>query len=312
MYYDSKRRNRPAATLIKEYCDKKSGKVSVAKRELQRRFEHLDWNLQKKIMMAHLEACASDRQWAYGRLLSLWDKSFTSIIEQLWEEYHEEYCSWIIVRHFPDDYLKSHIEELSQGRNYYFICRRLGSDEQFQIDASRLRPLDYLALMANLGRSISAATAMDLLFTIAKKECQRPHFFFVGRRWFEPRLTKPTPLHLSSLNRAHYYLQEMADSDEAVRQFADWCDRVADEVQHSEAFTSLLREPLCDDDFNQKAYHLLLQHIAQNLPEKIRNAKLLELMDDNDALEQLVDRLDLEEDVTPPSPPLIFQSLEPF
>ena len=164
MYYEKKWHNRPVVTLIKEYCNKKSGKVSEARRELQRRFEWLDWSQQKKIMMAHLQACTSDRQWAYNRILSFWDESFIPVIDELWQTYHEERCSWIIVNHFPEDYLKNHVEELSQGRNYFFICRRLGNDEHFTIDTSRLRPLDHLALMANLGRSLNAATAMDLVF----------------------------------------------------------------------------------------------------------------------------------------------------
>ena len=41
MFYRMERRNRPAATLIKEYCDQKSGKVSDARRELQRRFRSI-------------------------------------------------------------------------------------------------------------------------------------------------------------------------------------------------------------------------------------------------------------------------------
>ena len=305
MYYEKKWHNRPVVTLIKEYCNKKSGKVSEAKRELQRRFEWLDWSQQKKIMMAHLQACTSDRQWAYNHILSFWDESFIPVIEELWQTYHEERCSWIIVNHFPEDYLKNHVEELSQGRNYFFICRRLGHDEHFTIDTSRLRPLDHLALMANLGRSLNAATAMDLVFTIAKKECLSPQYFIMGKQWLGPRLTKPSPTHLSSLSRAHYYLQELPEHD-ALEQFTAWCDRVADDLQHSQKFKTLLLEPISDYAFNQKAYYLLLISIAKNLPAEIQNAKLREMVKFNDALEQLVDAFDLEEDMTPPSPPFTF------
>lgn len=302
MYYEKKRHNRPAITLIKEYCDKKSGKVSEARRELQRRFEWLDWSQQKKIMMAHLQACTSDRQWAYTHLLSFWDDSFIPIIDKLWQTYHEERCSWIIVNHFPEDYLKNHIEELSFGRNYYFICRRLGSNKQFQIEASRLRPLDHLALMANLGRSMNAETAMKQVFNIAKKECLSPHYFIMGRQWFEPRLTKPSPLHLRSLDRAFYYLQELPEHD-AMNIFKTWCDRVSDDVVHSQNFKSLLLEPISDEAFNQKAYHLLLIYIAKNLPVEMQDIELLKMTKFNDALQQLVDIFDLEEDkmTTPPS-----------
>lgn len=61
-------RNRPIATLIKWYSDKKSGKVSDARKEIIRRFDYLDWNVQKKILMAFLDAGQSDRQWAYRKI----------------------------------------------------------------------------------------------------------------------------------------------------------------------------------------------------------------------------------------------------
>lgn len=311
MHYISYRRNRPASTLIKEYCDKKSGKVSEARRELQRRFEGLDWSQQKKILLAHLQACPSDRQWAYPRVLSLWDESFTSVIEELWKTYNEQRCSWIIVNHFPEEYLKCHLDELSQGRNYFFICRRLGHDPQFQPDTSRLLPIDYLSLMAHLGRTVPVDTAMRQLLTIAKQECLSPHYYSVYRQWTAPRLTKPTPLHISTLNRAYYYLQETPHSDEARQQFEEWCHRVADEVQHDESFVSLLKQSLSDDDFNQQAYHLLLSHIATNLPEEVRNARLQAMADSNSALGLLTDKLGLEEEVTPPSPPIRIQSEYP-
>jgi len=301
MHTIMKSHNRPAATLIKEYCNKKSGKVSDARRELHRRFEHLDWSQQKKIMMAHLQSCSSDRNWAYTQLLSLWDESFIPIVEELWLTYHEERCSWIIVNHFPDDYLTAHLEELSQGRNYYFICRRLGQNEQFPIDASRLQPLDHLSLMANLGRDISAATALEQIFKIVKKECLSPHYFMPFRQWLDTRHVKPSPLHVRALDRAFYYLQALPDR-EALEQFSAWCDLVSDDLQHSDAFQSLLKEPISDDDFNQQVYHLLLEYMAKHLPAEIRNAYLLEMTERNSALEQLVGALDLEEDLTPPPP----------
>lgn len=302
MLYRMERRNRPAATLVKEYCDKKSGKVSDARRELQRRFGGLDWNIQKKVLTAHLQACTSDRQWAYTQLLSLWDDSFTPLIDQLWQTYHEERCSWIIVNHFTEDYVKSHLEELSEGRNYFFICRRLGHDEHFPIDASRLQPMDCLSLMAHLGRSMTAEEALDMVFTIAKKECLNPRYYMLARQWPEGRVTKPSPYHVRALDRAHYYLREMGDSEDALQQFTDWCHRVAAAVQQDEEFIALLQQPLSDDRFNRQAYHLLLKHIADSLPEKIRNATLKEMSERNSSLELLANGFDLEEDLTPPAP----------
>jgi hypothetical protein len=294
MKNEMKRRNRPAATLIKEYSDKKSGKVSEARRELQQRFAHLDWSLQKKILTAHLQSCPSDRNWAYPRLMSLWDKSFQPIIEELWQTYHEERCSWIIVNHFSDDYLKSHLEELSQGRNYYFICRRLGADKQFPIDCSRLRPSDYLALMAYLKRPIEAPTAMKLVYAIAERECLSSHYLPMHRQWLEPRQIKPSPLMLDSLDRVHYYLHELPDHD-ALKLFETWCNRVTDDVLQSPEYKCLLQKPIGDDAFNEKVHTLLLKHMARHLPAETQKTTLSKMTKYNDTLEQLVHTFDLEE-----------------
>ena len=62
--HDEGRRNRPIATLIEWYTDKKSGKVSDARQEIKRRFDGLDWEQQKQIMSLFLDGCKTDRQGA--------------------------------------------------------------------------------------------------------------------------------------------------------------------------------------------------------------------------------------------------------
>ena len=101
MIYKTQKRNTPIATLIKNYINKKSGKVAESRNEIQRRFEHLDWKDQKKILMASLDSCKSDRSWAYKRLLRYWDKSFEPKVKEIWDKYHEPMCAWPIIRFFP-------------------------------------------------------------------------------------------------------------------------------------------------------------------------------------------------------------------
>ena len=84
-----RKRNTPIATLIKNYINKKSGKVRESRKEIQRRFDHLDWKDQKKIMQAFLESGKGDRLWAYSKLVDNWDKSFEPRIKELWEQSHE-------------------------------------------------------------------------------------------------------------------------------------------------------------------------------------------------------------------------------
>ena len=54
-YDNAKKRNTPVVTLIKNYINKKSGKVAESREEIQRRFDYLDWKEQKKIIRAFLD-----------------------------------------------------------------------------------------------------------------------------------------------------------------------------------------------------------------------------------------------------------------
>ena len=74
--------------MIKNFVNKKSGKVSEARKEIQDRFCCLDWKDQKKIILAFLESNKKDRQWAYSQALYYWDKSFEPKIRELWEHLH--------------------------------------------------------------------------------------------------------------------------------------------------------------------------------------------------------------------------------
>ena len=164
-------RNNPIATVIKHYIDKKSGNVTSARLEIKRRFFGLDWKDQKKILTAFLESGQTDRAWAYSRLLDMWDESFAPKIQALWEEHHESKCAWIIIRYFPTEYIKAHINALDEDRNYYFICRRLAEDESFVIDKDRLSKLDYLMALSHSNRKITDDEATDILFSIVCDIC---------------------------------------------------------------------------------------------------------------------------------------------
>ena len=129
MEYSIRRRNTPIATLIKNYQNKKSGKVIVSRREIQERFDYLDWKDQKKVLMSFLKAGMTDRKWASYKLLSYWDKSFEPIMEELWQKYKERELAWTIIRYFPIDYVKQNIDTLGAGHNYQDVCIRLSGVE---------------------------------------------------------------------------------------------------------------------------------------------------------------------------------------
>ena len=169
---NNKKRNTPIATLIKNFVNKNSGKVSESRKEIRNRFPALDWKDQKKIISSFLDSCASDREWMYTRLFDYWDDCFAEQIKSLWEEYHEDKCAWVVIRFLNENYVKSQIDNFTGGRDYYFVCRRLAHNNDFQIERERLSAIDYLSVLFYSGKNLSDCEATEIFYKIVCEEFQ--------------------------------------------------------------------------------------------------------------------------------------------
>ncbi len=164
-------KNPAIAGVIRNFVNKKSGKVVVARMEIMRRFNYLDWKDQRKIILAFLVSNnKADRIWIYIKLLKLWDKRFYDIVQQLWEKYHEIECGWLIIRYFPLAYIETYKKELMIGRNFYFLCKRFVGTEGFTAEPILLDNLmDRLDIL-----SLQKAPIADIESTlkeIIKERC---------------------------------------------------------------------------------------------------------------------------------------------
>ncbi len=229
-------RNKPIAIIIKNYIDKQSGKVTESRKEIQRRFFGLDWKDQKRIMSAFLDAGKSDRDWAYSRLLDLWDDSFEQKVSDLWVKYHEFRCAWIIIRHFPLDYIKNNIDQFKEDRDYYFICLRLAKDKNYVIDRTKLLKTDYLALLYHTEREITDDEARDYLFSIVHDYCLGDSLLrsleHVGNG---KRGNVITPVNYRNVNLAIYYLLRLG-KENVVQQFREWNEKLEETIYNSPEF----------------------------------------------------------------------------
>lgn len=206
--------NRPIKTVLKEYVERHKGKIVGARKELQRRFNGLDWNIQKKILVAHLKSSKSDREWAYPLLLNYWDDSFKPCVQEIWETFHEERCSWIIIRYFPKDYIFNNLHLLNYERNYMFICLRFGLDEGFVIEKEKLKPEDVLYVHYRLGIGIQPNEAKAWLYEIAINAVLNYYRNDLDLRHSEQgRITELYPQRIKQLGRALYYVNEMGIED---------------------------------------------------------------------------------------------------
>lgn len=243
---DSCRRNTPIATLIKDYINKKSGKVSDSRKEILWRFKYLDWKDQKKIILAFLDSGKTDRQWAYSTMLDYWDKSFEPKVKKLWEQLHEERCSWAVIRHFPVKYLSQNLEQFTEDRDYFFVCLRLAEDKNYIIQKDKLSLTDYLSVLHHTGRHISDDEAKDIPYILVHKICVEgfPGYERQLDRYADSRKGNVIcPIHFQDVNLALYYLRKL-NCIHVVWQFETWNEEVQKTIFESSEFRAVAKSDL--------------------------------------------------------------------
>lgn len=266
MDYRRPNKNISANLLLKRYADKKSGRVGESRKEIKRRFDYLDWNVQKRILVAFLNSGKTDRSWAYGKLLKFWDSSFEPIIESLWNQFHESKCSWSIIRFFSEKYVLENLDTLSEGDNYYFICKRLGHHPDFCIDKSRLSPLDYLSIHYSTGRNLEKAEALDILYELIGNHCtvglikldlSYPNSIIRDRGF--------NPIDIRDVRRGIYYLEAMGYR-ETVEIFIKWCNEVTYKIRNSKEFYELSFMSISDEEFVSRLSNIAVIYMYLSLP----------------------------------------------
>ncbi len=264
-----RKRNAPIITLIKNYINKKSGKVSESRDEIKQRFSGLDWKDQKKILEAFLDSCRSDRDWAYSRLINYWDDAFLPKVKDLWETLHEEKCSWSVIRYFPLDYIKEHVDDFTEERDYYFICLRLAKDKDYVINRAKLSKVDYLAALYHSDRFISCEDALETLFGVVRDCCQKDAYLVrlerLGRGKYPSVIT---PANFREVNLAFYYVLQLQQY-EAAALFKDWDERVEEQIYHSPEFNAIDRKAYTYDfEYDKERIEVAYKYAIQALNEK--------------------------------------------
>ena len=253
MRCQKRKRNTSIATLIRNYTNKKSGKVSDSREEIKWRFNWLDWKDQKKIITAFLESGKTDREWAYSKILDYWDESFQPKVKELWEAYHEYKCSWSIIRYFPLEYIIEHIDEFDDDRDYFFICLRLAKDKNYTINRTKLSNIDYLAVLYHTDRDISAEDAYDTLFEIVHDCCLNDSMMTRLERLDRGKYRDViTPANFREVNRAFYYIVKLQQYEVAA-QFRDWNEKLEEVIYNSPEFQAIDKNDFSFDfQYNQR------------------------------------------------------------
>ena len=235
-------RNTPASSLIKNFINKKSGKVTESRNEIYTRFDCLDWKHQKKILSAFLDSSKTDRRWAYSKLIWCWDKSFEARLKELWENDHEEKCSWIIIRKFPIKYIIQNLDKFTDKGDYYRICLRLAKRKGFFIDKNKLSPVEYLSVACHAGLTIPAEEAKDLLYKIVHNYCIERNLTarIVLDEYALRNHTIISPKQFKDVERAINYLDKLGHSN-VIWKFLKWDKNVQTIISMSPEFKSEIR-----------------------------------------------------------------------
>ena len=177
-------KNEPVARLLKQFTDKRRGKVVDSRAKLKDRFAHQDFGMQRKILKVFLMGAKIDRLWAYKQLRGNWDDFFTDDIKALWEKHHEQECERLVIQFLPTEYILDNITLLNKDGNYSWLCIRLIQHPQFQVDKARLtevvknghfifsykEDIEYLYILAKSHSKIENGEATRILFEHIAKE----------------------------------------------------------------------------------------------------------------------------------------------
>ena len=284
MPYKQIPRNRPIATLIEWYSDKKSGKVTDARKEIQKRFDYLDWDVQKRILLEFLHSGASDRQWAYGKVYRQWDDEYQEMVRVLWERYRESMCAWSVIEHFPIDYVKDNALILEEVNGYYHLCQRLAEDSSYIIDRSKLNDKEYLLVMLNAHREVCEEEARDIFFRSVHDYCLCEPDYITKVR-YKGRGSAFSVDDIENINSI-LWIFHLLELEDLRTSLMEWNQKVASEMYFSEEFKKLNTESISDTEYNVERMAIGLKYLYLALDNKYKES------DDNSSIEKRMRRVE--------------------
>lgn len=266
MDFDIPKHNTPSATLVKNYLNKKSGKVVASRREIKSRFNGMDWFYQKKILVAFINGCATDRDWASRKMFAYWDKSFIPIVATMWGKYHEKPLSWLILRYFPKEYLKQYMDELSEGRNYFFLCQRLFGDHDFVVDRERLDEPDLFELHVMAKMPMSDDEIRSLFFTMIRKICKGLYHSTNMNQWYEKGGDASlTMLDNVKVSRVLLGIELDLHKRELADEFRSWSANVMMDIYQSNEYSMIRQMGLSGHDIRGSVISMIKKYCLKHL-----------------------------------------------
>ena len=262
----------PIATILKWFVERKNGKVVESRKEIQRRFDGLDWSIQKKVILAFLNSGKTDREWVYEQLIWFWDEAFLPKVEEVFEKYHEKGCYWPVTWYFPTNYILEHLDKLAIEHNYYRLCYRLAYDNiEFEPNRKKLSPKEYLAIVELAHKTVQDEEAIDILFNVLHDLCTNRFSKFDG---ISPQhiVEKGRPLVASDFVYVFSLTKKLSSlgCDKAIGVFHEWEKVLFTTINDSRDFQSLNKEN--PHNYSEQRRIITKRYIFRLLPDKYKSA----------------------------------------
>lgn len=151
------------STLLKWYADKKSGKVNLAIKSLMLKFHKESIESQREILKAFIMGGKKEMEWAGRRLRNQWMEALATYVDLRWKSTRNPILAYVILRHFPNDYILEEQETLAEATKYAYVCARLSNVEGFHMDSKRLSTPDLLYVCAKWDMGKSTAINIDVV-----------------------------------------------------------------------------------------------------------------------------------------------------
>ena len=157
------RLNYPIEEVLDDYVNRRKGKHVEAKRQLKKRFDGLDHDMQEKVMMALMEhGGEAERKFIYEKLYGdeFWTDEYIPLIQKWWVTCPERKLAKVIVKYCPREYILEHLEELEGLCNYATLCIRTG----LQPKEEKLNPRTYLYVLKTIGGQLGFHQGRRMVF----------------------------------------------------------------------------------------------------------------------------------------------------
>ena len=162
------RLNYPIEEVLDDYVNRRTGKLVEAKRQLKKRFDGMDHDMQEKVMMAFMvQGGEKEREFIYDKLYGdeFWVDDYIPLVQQWWEQFQDGKMGKVVVKYCPREYILAQLEELDRKCNYATLCLRTGIEP----DPERLPAWTYLYVLKTSGGQLRFREGEEVVFKWVRK-----------------------------------------------------------------------------------------------------------------------------------------------